>query len=214
MPAPEQILSGLSEIVNTWRALAVFWHVYFGAFALALALQWRPSKRVAGVLLGLPLLSASALAWTGGNPFNGTLLALSGIALIVIAIRQPDERVRVGAAWTTIAGGLLFTFGWVYPHFLETASFWPYLYSAPTGLIPCPTLSVVIGLGLILGGLGSRPWSMVLGATGIFYGLFGALRLGVSIDWVLVLGASIFLFSVIAEMRRQGVTATTLTTST
>ena len=192
MPTPDQILSGLGQIANTWQSLAVFWHVYFGALALALLLGWRPSVRIAGTLLAVPLLSVSILAWTAGNPFNGTLFAVSGIALIAIALRQPGEPVQIGPAWAVIAGALLLAFGWVYPHFLETTSFLPYLYSAPTGLIPCPTLSAVIGLGLIVGGLGSRAWSLVLGATGLFYGLFGTLRLGVSLDWALVAGAAVF----------------------
>ena len=52
----------------------------------------------------------------------------------------------------------------------------------PTGLVPCPTLSIVIGLALIVEGLDSRIWTSVLvGATGVFYGIFGAVRLGVTI---------------------------------
>lgn len=58
-----------------------------------------------------------------------------------------------------------------------------------TGLVPCPTLSIVIGLALMVGGFGSTAWSLVLGATGIFYGALGAARLGVTIDWVLMAGA-------------------------
>jgi len=66
------------------------------------------------------------------------------------------------------------------------------------GSRPCPTLSIVIGLALVLGGLGSRAWSVVVGATGIFYGIFGAAHLGVRLDWVLLLGA---LMSVLAVPR-------------
>lgn len=80
-------------------------------------------------------------------------------------------------------------FGWVYPHFLDNAALVEYLYAAPTGLIPCPTLSIVIGFTLILGGLRSRAWCLVLTIVGLFYGVFGAARLGVKIDGVLLLGA-------------------------
>ena len=83
MPGPEQILKGLSEIANKWQMLAMVWHVYFGILAVGLIAGVRPSKRLAGILLGLPLLSVSALAWASSNPFNGTLVALAGIALIV-----------------------------------------------------------------------------------------------------------------------------------
>lgn len=201
MPTPDEILSGLSEIANNWRVLGIFWHVYFGVLALLLLQGARPPRRVTGVLLGLPLLSVSVLAWITGNPFNGTFFAVSGIALVALSTRLPHDRVRVASWWPVTVGVLLFAFGWVYPHFLNTSSFLPYLYSAPTGLIPCPTLSIVIGLALILGGIGSRPWSLVLGVTGIFYGLFGSVRLGVLIDRILLLGALAIVLFVLVERR-------------
>ena len=57
------------------------------------------------------------------------------------------------------------------------------------GLIPCPTLSLVIGFTLLAGGFGSKAWSLVLVAAGTFYGLFGVARLGVVLDVVLAGGA-------------------------
>jgi hypothetical protein len=189
MPTSEQILNGLREIANQWQILAVLWHGYFAVLAIGLLLGVRPSKRVAAMLLVLPLFSVSALAWTAANPFNGSLLAVAGIALIAIAMKLPDQHVRIAQSWSVSAGVFLFLFGWVYPHFLDTSSWMLYLYAAPTGLVPCPTLSIVIGLSLMLGGLNSRAWSLGLGAVGLFYGLFGVLRLGVTLDLVLLLGA-------------------------
>jgi hypothetical protein len=189
MPAPELILEGLSNIANQWWLLAAAWHAYFAVLIIGLILGVRPAKRVAGILLALPLLSVSVLAWMAANPFNGALLGLAGVALIVLAFRLPDERIKIAPLWVVVAGALMFVFGWVYPHFLDTFPVFAYLYAAPTGLVPCPTLSIVIGLALIAGGLDSRLWTSVLAATGLFYGLFGALRLGVTIDIVLLLGA-------------------------
>jgi len=55
MPTPEQVLSGLREIANTWRWLAIAWHAYlavlvvsltgvfygvFGAVRLGVSLDW------------------------------------------------------------------------------------------------------------------------------------------------------------------------------
>ena len=190
MPTNEQILSGLSEISNDWRLLALIWHIYFGLLIIALYWGIRPPKRLTGILLGLPLLSVSALAWLTANPFNGTVFGLSGIALMGISMGLPRDNVTIAAPWAVVPGILLFMFGWLYPHFLDTPSFIPYLYSAPTGLIPCPTLSIVTGLALVLGGLGSRAWSWVIGAVGIFYGVFGATHLDVAIDWILLAGAA------------------------
>jgi hypothetical protein len=193
MPAPELILKGLHELANQWWPLAVAWHAYFAVLALGLLFGARPSKRTSGVLLALPLLSVSVLAWTAGNPFNGAMLGVAGVALIGLAFRLPHAPVEVAPGWVVAAGVLMFAFGWVYPHFLDTFPIFAYLYAAPVGLVPCPTLSIVIGLALITGGLDSRAWMAVLGVTGLFYGVFGALRLGVTIDLVLLVGAMLAL---------------------
>jgi hypothetical protein len=193
MPTAEQILLGLKEVANNWRPLAIFWHVYFAALVIILILGIRPSKRTAGLLLGLPLLSVSIAAWTVSNPFNGVVYAVIGLMFLYLASRLPREKVKLAAISIIIPGIILFIFGWVYPYFLKTTSFLPFLYSAPTGLIPCPTLSIVIGLFLVLNCLGSRPLSLVLGLLGLFYGITGVVRLRVSIDGVLLLGAFITL---------------------
>ena len=189
MPTSEQILSGLHTIANQWQFLAMLWHIYFAVIAIGLLIGLRPSKRIGGILLALPLLSVSTLAWTSANPFNGIIFAVVGVALLGVALRLPDEPMSIAPGWAVGAGVLMFLFGWIYPHFLDTSAFLPYFYAAPTGLVPCPTLSIVIGLSLMVGGLDSRIWALLLGISGLFYGLFGVLRLGVTIDLVLFLGA-------------------------
>ena len=189
MPNAEQILTGLKEISNTWRILAVFWHVYFAAVVITLILGVRYKKRLAGILLLLPLASVSIVAWISSNPFNGLVYALISILLVVISFKLPRENIQIAPLWIAIPGILIFIFGWIYPHFLNTSSFLSYLYSAPTGLIPCPTLSIVIGLALILNGLNSRSLLIVLGIPGLFYGITGVFQLGVKIDLILLLGA-------------------------
>ena len=204
MPTPEQILAGLQGIANAWQSLAIAWHVYFALIAVGLIMGWRPSQRIGAILLALPLLSVSVLAWLFGNPFNGTLFALAGITLLAIALGSPPTRIQLAPLWGIISGLVMFAFGWVYPHFLDTSSYFAYLIAAPTGLIPCPTLSIVTGLALVTGGLGSRSWSLVLGALGAFYGTFGAARLGVTIDWALVVGAVILVgVALIPDLRQH-----------
>ena len=201
MPTVEQILLGLKEVANNWRALAIFWHAGFAVIATLLIIGIRPSKRLAGILLALPLFSVSAVAWASSNPFNGIVFALIGILFAYLSTRWPREKARIAPGWTLIPGVILFIFGWVYPHFLETTSFLSYLYSAPTGLIPCATLSIVIGLFLLLDTLGSRALSFILSLAGVFYGLTGVFQLKVSIDWVLLLGSVITLIVGLAKKR-------------
>jgi hypothetical protein len=74
-----------------------------------------------------------------------------------------------------------------------------YLYAAPTGVVPCPSLSLVVGFALLSGGLGSRAWSLALAIAGLFYGLFGVARLGVRLDIVLVGGSAALLALALRE---------------
>ncbi len=184
-----EILAGLGRIANEAFVGAVLWHLVVGAISTGLWLGWRPSSRLAGKLLCLPLLSVSGFAWAFGNPFNGASFALVAVLLAWLAWRAPRSEVRRSRPWTTALGGVLVAFAWSYPHFLVGQPALAYLYGAPMGLIPCPTLSLVIGMALIGYGPSTKSWSFVLAGTGVFYALFGVLRLGVGIDLVLLAGS-------------------------
>ena len=88
----------------------------------------------------------------------------------------------------TVVGILMIAFAWLYPHFLDPRSPMIYVVGAPTGLIPCPTLSLLIGFTLLAGGFGSRAWNLLVAAAGLFYGVFGVARLGVRLDVALAAG--------------------------
>ena len=181
MPSPEQIVAGLALIAQRSMILAIAWHAALVVALAALALGWRPSLRTARRLLVVPLLSVSALAFAFANPFNGVMFAVGAAALGVLGSRGPGGASRRAGAASSLLGVGAIAFGWVYPHFLD-AHWTVYLYAAPAGLVPCPTLTIVIGFALLGGGLGSRGWSLTLAGLGLFYGLFGVLRLGVLLD--------------------------------
>jgi hypothetical protein len=77
----------------------------------------------------------------------------------------------------------------MYPHFINVNSFFEYLYASPVGLIPCPTLSILIGIILIFNPLGSPANTLSFIVFGLFYGLFGVFKLGVVIDVFLIFGS-------------------------
>jgi len=192
-PTPEGIISSLTELANKWRLTAVFWHLYFAIFIAALVFGIRPSKRVAGLLLALPFLSVSILAFTIFNPVNGVGFALVGMLLVYVSVKMPREPVQIAPWWVLIAGVFMFVFGWIYPHFLDASSPYSFLYSSPIGVIPCPTLSIGISLALIMSSLNSRKVSLILGNAGVIYGLTGVAMLGVTIDLILLFGAIVTL---------------------
>jgi hypothetical protein len=202
MPSPDQILAGLTAIARANPAVAIAWHVVIAIALVALARGWRPPQRLARVLIALPLASVSAFAFSSGNPFNGAVLAAGAVALIALAVTDDDRAATRGSAVAWWIGVAMIAFGWVYPHFLAGSPV-AYLYAAPVGLVPCPTLAIAIGFALLGAAPGRRAWTVTLAALGLFYGIFGALRLGVQLDLVLVAGA----IALAASVRRVDVRA-------
>ena len=189
MPTSASILDGLAATAERWRDFAVVWHVLAAGLLTGLVAGWRPSRRFAGLLLATPLGGVSVLAWAEGNPFNGMMFAILTAVVAYLAIRLSRGMSRIGEVSLLVPGTLLIAFGWVYPHFLQTTTWTAYLYAAPLGLLPCPTLAAVLGVVLILNLVDSGPISIVLAAAGVLYGLIGVVHLGVSLDAVLLAGA-------------------------
>ena len=188
MPVSEEILSGLRLIANDMVWLSGVWHVVVGITIAALLAGFRPTGRTAAVSLSVPLASVSIVALAFENPFNGAVFAVLALLLAGLAWRASTERVRLGSGWAAVLGSLLIGFGWVYPHFLENKPWFVYLYAAPLGAIPCPTVAVVVGAALLADGFGARAWRLTLAFTALFYSVFGTFRLGVAIDSLLLLG--------------------------
>jgi hypothetical protein len=199
MPTPDQILIGLTSIANEWRSVAVGWHAALALSLLAALQGWHPSTRAAAYLLTLPFLSVGAASFASGNLFNGAVFAVLTGILISVASYLPNELIRIGPPRQVLAGALLVAFGAGYPHFLETDTWTMYLYAAPLGLLPCPTLATAIGFSLALGLFQSRHWAFTLAAAGLAYGTMGVFVLGVTLDYVLLAGTLVVVGNVALE---------------
>jgi len=188
MPRPQEIISGLNSIANDYKLFAVIWHVIIYFLLLALVAQWEPSNRLLGTLICLPLFTVAAFAWLSGNPFNGSLFAIMAILILVFGLKSSLQPIGLSQLPFVIIGIMMIIFGLVYPHFIETNSIFKYLYASPFGLIPCPTLSILIGFVLLFNGFGSQSIILTFIVAGLFYGFFGAFKLGVYLDLFLILG--------------------------
>ena len=188
MPSAESVLSWAAGVANDWRWLAIAWHAGLGTLLIAVGAS-RVSERLLGFLLALPIASVALLAAVSGNPFNAVALAILTILLLRSAASLPVAGAAVVSRRWALAGAPLVALGWFYPHFLETNTWTAYAYAAPFGLLPCPTLAVVIGVTLALGGVRARGWNGMLAAAGLFYGGIGVFSLGVALDGGLMAGA-------------------------
>jgi hypothetical protein len=209
MATVETILSWATAVANDWRWFATWWHIAFAALGIALVSGFRPTRRLLGFVLALPVISVAVVAWMSRNPFNGVSFSVLGVLLLRAAMHLPQATLTTASRRWLLAGVGLLAFGWTYPHFLITDTWTAYIYASPLGLLPCPTLSVVIGLTLIFRGLHSMAWSIPLFAVGIVYGLIGVFILEVSLD-IWLLSGSILLGVMVAADRVGGrVRATT-----
>lgn len=167
------------------------WHLVLASLLGAFLIGCRLSTRLIAVTGVALVLSVSALSWFSGNPFNGTVFAALAIGLARATIRTPGAAAQIDSLRRALPGAALVVFGWTYPHFVSTDSWTEYAYAAPLGLIPCPTLSVVIGVTLLFREVGTSAWTVPLIITGFLYGFVGVFALDVVLDVVLLAGAFI-----------------------
>ncbi len=201
MPKTEEILFGLQKIVNDYSTIAIIWHIILFALFAALIFKWLPSNRLCGILICLPVLSVAVLAFLSGNPFNGIIFSLLAVLLLIFGLRATSQPIQTSQIFYMVIGILMIGFGLMYPHFIAADSFLKYLYASPVGLIPCPTLSIIIGFLLLYNGFGSQSLTLTLVIFGLFYGIFGVLKLAVYIDIFLVFGSASILFKYILSLR-------------
>jgi hypothetical protein len=82
------------------------------------------------------------------------MFALLAASLVGIASRISSHPIHVMRSLLFVPAAMLMVFGWTYPHFLERNPWTAYLYAAPMGLLPCPTLATVIGATVMLSFVG------------------------------------------------------------
>ena len=201
MPKPQEILNGLQTIVNDYSIFAIMWHIVFYLLIIALIFRWQPSNKLLGTLICIPLLSVTVLAWLTGNPFNGILFAVASILILVFGLKAPTQTISLSQTPFVVIGIIMILFGLIYPHFLKSDSVVEYLYASPAGLIPCPTLSIIIGIALLFSGFNSPAITMTLIVIGLFYGVFGVFRLAVYLDLFLFFGTIALLVEYILAIR-------------
>lgn len=196
----QEILSGLHSITNTYKLYAIIWHAVFYLFIIALIAKWAPPNKLIAVLTCLPIVSVAIFAWITGNPFNGIIFSVLAILILIFGLKASIQPINQSQLPFFIIGILMIAFGLLYPHFIDTNSIVKYSYATPVGLIPCPTLSILIGFILLYNGFGSKSITLLFIAFGLFYGFFGVFKLAVKLDVILIFGTLTLLTKYITDI--------------
>ena len=123
------------------------------------------------------------------------------ILILFFGLNNSSQPISLSQLPFVIIGIIMIIFGLIYPHFIETTSILKYLYASPVGLIPCPTLSILIGIVLLFNGLGSQSITLTFIAFGLFYGIFGVFKLAVYLDLFLIFGTITLLVKYIMTIK-------------
>lgn len=184
--------------------IAIVWHLVLYIFlAFVLLTKSKVSNRITGCLLSLLLLSVSLFAWLAKNPFNGLVFLLAGLGMFFFSCTVPTVKIKLNPSVRLRAAGIIILlFGLVYPHFLGPPGF-VYIYGAPAGIIPCPTLLVITGFSLMFQLWQSRKWMIILLTADIFYSLLGVFLLHVYIDVLLVVASVLLFVQLLADKKLE-----------
>ena len=202
MPTAQAITQVLATAANELAWVAMAWHVVILGALIAIVRGWRPSSRVACILLTAPIMSVAVASIAYGNVFNAISFGLLAFMLAVVGERLPQPHVERGPTWAVVAGCALLVFGLAYPHFV-VGSWVRAIAAAPVGVVPCPTLAFVAGAVIVAGGFGSRVVPLILALWVGFYSWFGVRQLGVTLD----LGLGMALVGLVAVFVRNDTAA-------
>lgn len=195
MPAAEDITRLLATMANELALVAIAWHVVIAGALIAIVRGWRPSSRVACILLTAPIMSVGLASLAYGNLFNAISFGLLACLLAVLGKGLTQQHVGRGPAWSMWTGIALIVFGLVYPHFVD-GPWYRILAAAPIGVVPCPTLAFVCGAVMLADGFASRAIPVVLAVWVAFYARIGILELGVTLDF----GLAVALLGLVAVL--------------
>jgi hypothetical protein len=197
MVSPEQICLGLQSIAEDFQWLGIIQHILLITMVILL---WKFRKRVGRfvslyITLTFAIVSFLAIYCTE-NPFTGIVFGISAV-LGLWEVFSPkmdyslSHTLRIQVIIAVVAGFL----GFWYPHFIDDKLL--ALIASPYGLIPCPTLIVGLSIFIVVYPFTNKVWHWWLTLIGLYYGIFGVIRLKVNLDLALVIVSVYSLYGMI-----------------
>lgn len=182
-----QILHYLQSVANQnlWLnalnhliALAAIVFIFLGKNA-------KPKRILVDGAMVVLTLSVSITGLKYGNPVHTLTFAVIAVfALIELMQGKNDFTIRKTDFQTVLALFFLFIGFW-YPEFVKTNFVGSLLFS-PAGIIPCPTLLIILGLLTLAFPNVNKVQYIITLIMGVFYGFVGVFQLKVYLDITLI----------------------------
>lgn len=182
-----QILYYLHNVANQNLWLNALIHLIVLA-ALVFIFLGKNAKTKSLLVDGAVVILTLSVTITGlkyGNPVHAlTFAVITVFALFELVQGKNDFTIRKTDFQTVLA--LLFLFiGFWYPEFVKT-SFVRSLLFSPAGIIPCPTLLIILGLLTLAYPNVNKVQYIITLIMGVFYGFVGVFQLKVYLDIALI----------------------------
>jgi hypothetical protein len=185
MPAAWEILRSAKFITDNYFIAAIAWHVWIYFFILLLFISKnKPSAKTVALLMIMPLVSVAVIAGLTGVYFNAASFGIISLLLVIFSPKSGEPIHFTASPLIKFTGIVFIITGMLYPHFSDNKNL--LFITGPTGLIPCPTLLLVIGFTLLFERL-SVKWHGTLIVAALFYGVVGVFRLKVFLDILLLI---------------------------
>lgn len=145
---PESVINYLAMVSNQNIYLNLVMHVitFLSIPSIFLLKNIRVQKAVFNGLVVILTLTVTVNALINGNPFHlVTFAILLIIALIELVMGRNQVVISPSSNVTTFVAFIFLFIGVWYPEFVHTSSL-AMLFVSPMGIVPCPTLIVILSL--------------------------------------------------------------------
>lgn len=183
----EIILNFLPMVANKYLFLNAIMHVLIYGVLAAIFLSGYKQKRIIfDSLIAVLFISVAAISILNSNPFNFLTFAILSVFAVIELFKAKNDITFKPFNLNTLVCMTIILVGLWYPHFVNVHPALMLLL-APTGIIPCPTLMVVLGLLNLIYPKVNKGLYAATSLIGAFYGITGVLLLKVYLDIPLLL---------------------------
>ncbi len=207
------ILNYIQSVAGKYPVLSIALHVMVIALTILFFIPAFKQKRfVYNGALSVLFTSVAVIACINDNPFNGGVFVILLGFVIVEFFRRRNEIVTVSFSrhtWgTNVKNALCLAFiflGLLYPHFVNVSPIL-FIFLSPFGIIPCPTLTVTMGLLNLFYPRVSKGVYTATTLMALFYGITGVFLLQVYMDIPLMLIAVYSLYNLRFLFKKRTIT--------